>query len=167
MGGQLEFENDTRRLTLGYRDQLESALATRTTWNLFHHALAVPFNLQAATGRARELELGGGLRLPWVPVRAEVAWQSSGPALGSAFRYDRYRAAAGAELTLGRSATLIPQASYARATGAVPPQAAFYLGGGNTLRSLHRDVLGGTGVAIGRVDLIGARDVLSMLHLRH
>lgn len=165
--GRIEYENDTGRLTVGYRDQLESALAIRTTWNLFHHSLAVPFNLPATTGRAHEVELGFGLRLPRLPVRTEATWQGSGPALGSAFRYDRYRAAAGAELTLGRSATLIPQASYARVTGGVPPQAAFYLGGGTTLRSLHRDVLGGTGAALGRLDLIGARDVLTLLHLHH
>jgi len=164
---ELERETPGWRAGVGWRDQLESPLATRTTWNLFGRALARPAVLGAVTGRARELSLSAGARLPVLPLRAELAWQTSGQALGSAFEYRRWRVAAGGDFSLGGAASLVTQAMYGRATGAVVPQAAFYLGGGTTLRSLDRDALGGTGVALARVDLIGAEDVLSLLHLHH
>lgn len=164
---EVEREVSGWRLGVGYRDQLESPLSTSTDWNLFGKDLVVPGNLPAITGRARELEVTGGMRLPVVPARAELAWQSSGPALHSAFRYDRLRFATGADITLGSFASLVPQAMYGRVTGDPPPQAAFYLGGGQTLRTLTTDERGGTGVAVGRVDLIGAVDVLSVLHIPH
>ena len=164
---QVEREVPGWRVGVGYRDELESALSTTTDWNLLHKDLVVPGNLPASTGRARELEVSGGMRLPVVPVRTEVAWQSSGPALHSAFRYDRVRFAAGADISLGSFASFVPQTMYGRVTGDPPPQAAFYLGGGSTLHTLTADERGGTGIAVGRVDLIGTQDVLSVLHLHH
>jgi len=164
---QIEREVPAWRIGVGYRDQLESPLVTTTDWNLLHKDLVVPGNLPAIGGRARELQLTAGARLPVVPARAEIAWQSSGPALHSAFRYDRVRVAAGADISLGTVASLVPQVMYGRVTGDPPPQATFYLGGGNTLRSVHSDQRGGTGVSVGRVDLIGAKDLLAVLHVKH
>src|SRR5262249_7764416 len=44
---------------------------------------------------------------------------------------------------------------------------AFYLGGTRSLRSVHGDTYGGTGLALARVDLIEMPDVLEVLHIPH
>jgi len=61
----------------------------------------------------------------------------------------------------------VPQFSYGRLTGDLPPQASFYLGGSGSLRSLHRDQRGGSGLALAKLDLIGAQDLLALLHIPH
>ena len=61
----------------------------------------------------------------------------------------------------------MPQFAYGRLTGDAVPQAAFYLGGGRTMRSLHRDARAGTGLAVARLELVTAGDVLETLRLPH
>jgi hypothetical protein len=155
----------TWRASLGWRDMLESPLPVTATWNLLHREPAVPTNLPAAFGRAREIELEAGVRLPFdFPFLAEAGGQISDRHLGSAFDYRRMRVAVGAELPIARTASLVPQFSYGRLTGDTIPQSAFYLGGGPTLRSLNRDSRGGTRMALAKLDLIGAGDLLGFMH---
>jgi hypothetical protein len=163
----LERETQTWRAGAGYRDMLESALQTTTTWNFARRDPVVIGNLPAAFGRARELELHAAWRLPRVPVTAEVAHQTSGKAIGSDFEYRRTRVSMSGNFGLGSIASLVPQVEYGRLTESPVPQEAFYLGGARTLRSLPGASRGGTGIALARLDVIGTTDVLAWAHVPH
>jgi len=164
---QLERDGIASELTIGYRNMLESPLATTATWNLFNRTPVVIGNLAATGGRVQELEVYGDQRLSVLPFLVEGSYQTSGPAIGSAFTYDRVRVAMGGDVALGRWLALVPQVAYGIANGDALPQTAFYLGGGPTLRRLDRDILGGTGLAIGRLDLLAVRDMLAAARLPH
>lgn len=160
-------ESATTRLIAGYRDNLERPLRTTTTWNLTNTDLSQVSNLAASRGRARELSLLATARLPLVPVTVEVSHQTSGPSLGSDFDYRRIRATASGEFGLGRLATLVPQVFYGRLSGIPTPQQSFYLGGSHSLRSLSSSARAGTHMAVARLDVIGAFDVLEAMRLPH
>jgi hypothetical protein len=164
---QLERQGTATDLTFGYRNMMESPLTTTATWNLFKRTPAVIGNLAAAGGRAQEFEVYGDHRVSVLPFLLEGSYQTSGSAIGSAFTYDRWRLAAGGDLALGRWLALVPQVAYGISKGDALPQTAFYLGGGPTLRRLNRDILGGTGLAIGRLDLLVVRDVLAAASVPH
>jgi hypothetical protein len=146
---------------------LESPLAVTTTWNLARDPLDVPGNLAAAFGRTRELALATAARLPLLPLRGQITHQMSDKAIGSDFDYRRTRAALGGELALGGHLSFLPQLVYGRLGGDAIPQASFYLGGSRTLRGLTGAELGGTGLALARLDLIGADDLLALAHIPH
>jgi hypothetical protein len=149
----------------GWRDALERPLAATTTWNVFGRGLEQPFNLPAARGRNRELELHAGLR--GSSYGADLSWFDSSHRLGSDFEYQRTRAAAGLDLSLGRAASLVPQIAYGRLAGDAAPQACFYVGGDAASRTFHGDERSGTRFAAAKLELISAGDVLAMLHLPH
>jgi hypothetical protein len=163
----LAHEHGWWRAGAGWRDALQSPLATTATWNLARRSLELPWNLAAAGGRARELDYVAAVRWPRLPLRTELRYQTSSCRLGSDFEYRRYRAAAGLDLSLGRFASLVPQLAYGRLTGDAVPQASFFIGGGGTLRSLHRDERGGTGFAAAKLGLIGTQDLLEVLRVPH
>ena len=165
LDGTLDHTRGPWRARVGWHDVLQSPLATTVTWNVFDEPLISPGNLAAARGRAREADYALGLRWPRVPLVTEVACQTSSRRLGSDFEYRRVRAAAALDLSLGRAAALVPQFAYGRLSGETIPQAAFYLGGSRTMRSLHRDERAGTGLAVARLELIGAADLLETLRL--
>jgi hypothetical protein len=152
---------------LGYRDALESPLGVTTRWNLARDPLDEPGNLPAAFGRARELSLEARVRWPGLPFWSEVAHRTSDRALGSDFDYHRTRVAIGGEIPFAGHISFLPQLAYGRLTGDAVPQASFYLGGSRTLRSLPGAALGGTGLAIARLDVIGVDDLLALAHLPH
>jgi hypothetical protein len=171
----LELPRAWWRASLGYEDVLQRPLAVTATWNLLGRDLEMPDNVQAA--RFRVHELSGGLFAHWprTPLRTE-ATLARGDAFtdrrddpfarsGYAATYTRVRASAGADLTLGRFASLVPQVAYGRLIGddveyGALPQREFYLGGDGTLRSLERERLAGTGMAIGKLTLVVAQPVL-------
>jgi hypothetical protein len=156
------------RVRASWRDMLESPLPVTATWNLFHREPVTRTNLQAAFGRTSEFGLETGLRLPLgFPLQVEVGGQLSDPSLGSAFDYRRVRAALGAEVPVARAFSFVPQFAYGRQEGDAIPQAAFYLGGGPTLKSLNRDARGGTRLAVARLDVFEAPDLLTLLHIKH
>jgi hypothetical protein len=155
------------RASAGYRDLLQSPLRTTTTWTLFGRDLETTANLAATRGRNRELEYAAAAHWPRTPLHTEVDYRTSSRRLGSDFEYRRVRAAAALDLSLGRLASLLPQFSYGHLTGDLPPQASFYLGGRSTLRSLHRDEGGGSGLALAKLDLIAAPDLLALLRIPH
>jgi hypothetical protein len=159
-------ESDGWRFGLAVRDLLESPLPTRTAWNLFNRRLLVGPNLPAAQGRAREIQLTAGARLPVVPIRVEGDYWTSGPGLGSDFAYDRVRLAAGGDLPVGRWASLVPQAAWGFVNGDATPQQAFYLGAGPTLVSVPRDAFGGSSFGLAKLEVVAVRDLLGLLHIR-
>ena len=163
----LERENTLWRAVIGVRDLLESPLGTTATWDMLHRDLIVTPNLPAAFGRAREVHLGGGTRLPAVPFRIEADYWTSGPGLKSDFAYDRVRLALGGDVTAGRWASVVPQAVWGFVNGEATPQQAFYLGAGPTLVSVPRDALGGSSFGIAKLQVIGAGDLLGMLRIPH
>jgi hypothetical protein len=163
----LAHEHGSWRASVGWRDELQSPLVMKATWNLAHRDLELPANLAAVRGRDRELDYAVGIRWPLVPLRTDALYQVSSRHLGSDFEYRRYRASAGLDLSLGRTASLLPQFAYGHLTGAAVPQADFYLGGDATLHTLRQDQRGGTGFAIAKLELITARDVLALLHIPH
>jgi hypothetical protein len=165
--GSVAHQHGWWQASAGYRDLLQSPLPTTATWNLFDRDLELPWNLPATRGRIHEFEYTAAARWPRLPLRTEIGYLTSSRRLGSDFEYRRLHAAAGLDLTLGRRASLVPQFSYGRLTGDLLPQASFYLGGGSTLRSLHRSEQGGTGMALAKLDLIGAQDLLALLRIPH
>lgn len=153
------------RAGVTWRDMLESPLPVTATWNLFKREPATRENLQAAFGRTREIGLDAGVRVPvGFPMKVEAAAHVSDPSIGSAFDYRRVRAAAGAEIPLGRVAAVVPQVAWGRLDGDAIPQASFFIGGSSTIRSLNRDTRGGTRMAIAKLDLIGTGDLFGFLH---
>ncbi len=164
--GSLDHGHGVWRARVAWRDLWHSPLATTASWNLLDRRLVTPGNLAAAPGRTREAGYALSLRWPWLPLVTEVEYQTASRRLGSDFEYRRTRAAAALDLSLGRVAALVPQFAYGRLTGDAVPQAAFYLGGG-TMRSLHRDARAGTGLAVARLELVTAGDLLETLRLPH
>ncbi len=162
----LEHERARWRVGVGFRDQLERPLPVTTTWNLLDRELRVPDNLPAWRGRARELRLSGGVRVPFTPLDLDVRYLTAGRATGSDFEYRRTRLSLGGDLGLGRPLALVPQLVYGRLAGPLVPQAAFYLGGG-TLSTSDGDDRGGSGLALGRLDLVTTFDVLAAARLPH
>lgn len=163
----LQREATTWRAGVTYRDMVDRPLVTTTGWNLAHQALTTFENLPAARGRAREFTIAAAWRMPFVPVTAEIEHATSGTAIGSDFEYRRTRVSASGEFAIGRFAALVPQALYGRVADRLIPQAAFYMGGSHTLRSIETSSLGGAGLALARLDLIGAPDLLELAHLPH
>jgi hypothetical protein len=160
-----ERESDLWRAGIGVRDELDSPLETQATWNLRNRDLIVTPILPATFGRARELQIAGGARVPAIPFRVEGTYWTSGPTLKSDFVYDRLRFAAGGDITLGRFASLVPQATWGFTQDTANPQQAFYLGAGPTLVSVPRDALGGSAMALAKVELIAASDLLALLRI--
>jgi hypothetical protein len=163
--GSVDHSHGAWRVRAGWRDLLQSPLATTASWNLLDQPLTSPGNLAAARGRTREAGYAVSLRWPRLPLVTEAEYQTSSRRLGSDFEYRRTRAAAALDLALGRVAALVPQFAYGRLSGEAVPQAAFYLGGSRTMRSLHRDERAGTGLAIAKLELLGAGDLLETLRL--
>ena len=155
------------RAAIEYRDRLESPLAVTTRWNLTRSALAAGDNLAASPGRARELAFAGDLRLAGLPFHAQLNHQVSDEAIGSDFDYRRARLALGGEIVAGGRVSLVPQIVYGRLAGDPVPQAAFFLGGSRTLKSLRSDSLGGTAIAVARLELIGVDDLLALARIPH
>lgn len=162
-----ERERERWRAGVGFRDMLESPLPVTAGWTLRKKALAVPDNLPAAFGRAREARFEVAWLWPRFPIQTEIQHQSSGDAIGSDFEYRRTRVASAATLGLGAHFSLVPQAVYGRVTGRPTPQSSFYMGGESSLRSVAGAALGGTSLALARVDLLGVDDVLTLAHVPH
>ena len=165
--GSLTHPHGWWRASAGFRDLLQSPLRTTATWNLFNQALERPGNLAAAYGRTHELGYEASAHWPGLPLLTEIAYQTSSRRLGSDFEYRRVRVAAGLDLTLGRFASLVPQFAWGRLTGDEVPQAAFYLGGSHTLRSLSYAATGGTRIAFARLEFMMVRDLLEVAHIPH
>ena len=151
---------------VGWRNELESPLVTTTFWTLTGSDLDLVPNTPAAFGRASELRLNAGAKLPWAPFTLDATMWNAGGALGGDHAYHRYRAAAGGGLALGRRFALAPQFEYARLTGGAPPQDLLYLGGMYSLLTVESQSLAGTGRAVGRVELLMQDDLLSAFGLR-
>lgn len=164
---RLEREAATWKAGVRYRDMVEKPLVTTTGWDLLHHELAVFDNLPAAAGRVREVTFEGSWRLPFAPVTTEVEHVTSGAGIDSDFEYRRTRVSASGEFPVGRVAALVPQGMYGRLYDRLVPQQAFYLGGTHTLRSMETSALGGAAMALARVDLIGAPDLLESAGIPH
>jgi hypothetical protein len=165
--GSLERENRTWHAGLAIRDVLESAAETRATWNLLNRDLVITENLPATTARVRELGLGAGTRLAGLPLWVQGDYWTAGPALSSALAYDRVRVAAGGDLSIGRVASVVPQAAWGFVNGDQAPQDAFYLGAGPTLVSVPRDAQGGSSFGIAKLAVVSPADLLQALHLPH
>src|SRR5262249_33497038 len=71
------------RAEAGYRDMLETPIATSATWNLVNAEPSVIENLPATRGRDHEFSLAAGVRLPRLPVRCEIGYASSSGSIGS------------------------------------------------------------------------------------
>lgn len=155
-----------RWVEAGYRNELESPLATTTTWSLFGGEPGLLENAPAAPGRASELRVGGGMALPWAPFTVQGTVWNAGGALGGDLGYHRYRLAVGGGLGLGSLFALAPQLEYGRLTGGAPAQDVFYVGGRHSLLTVESHALAGTGRAVGRVELLMHDDVFTVLGLR-
>ena len=107
------------------------------------------------------------VRVPRTLFLAEGACHLASERLGSDFDYRRVRLALGGELPLGRAASLVPQLTWGRLGGDAVRQASLYLGGSHSVRSLEGGLTGGTGKALGRLDLIGSADLLERLRIPH
>lgn len=162
---ELRLSGESAFAGLAWRDQLESALPYTTSWTLFGGDPTLPYNTPAAFGRAREWSLQGDATIPGTRFRANGAYWTSDPRIGSDFRYRRTRLIVGGDVSLGEHLALVPQATYGRLRADALPQDAFFLGGSTTLRSLDRNELTGTGMTFARVDLILVDDLREMLHL--
>lgn len=160
-------ESEFTRVTFMFRDMLEKPLETVATWNLMNRPLDIVDNLQAEYGRAVEVGLGVGGRLPLLPVNAEAMYLTSDSRLGGDLEYQRLRIAANGQWGVGRVATFVPQVLYGRLRGDALPQESFYIGGGRTLRSIQGGLRAGTGIAVARADLIGTPDILALAHIPH
>lgn len=154
------------RVTLGYRNELESPLVTTATWNLVNSPLDLVTNFPAALGRTSEAQVHLYGDLPRLPIKLEASMWNAGGALGGDLGYHRYRGAAGGAIGLGRHFALAPQAEYGRLFGAALPQDIFYSGGQHSLVTVTPQSLQGTGYSSGRAELIMHDDLLQMLRLR-
>ena len=147
------------------RDELESPLATTTTWTLFGHTPVVIENAAATSARVHEVGAQAGVRLAHVPLTLEgYAW-SAGGVLGGDLDYRRVQFATGGALALGPHITFAPEFEYGRLAGTAVPQDAFYLGGA-TLRSLDARTLQGTGRASAHADFIVTDALQAMLGMQ-
>ncbi|MEO5987932.1 MAG: hypothetical protein ABIU54_11120 [Candidatus Eisenbacteria bacterium] len=165
--GLLVRETASGRLSLAYRDQLESSRPTSTTWNLLGRELALVPNGPAGFGRAREAAIEGDFQVPKLPLRLQLQHWTAGRATNSGFTYRRTRIALGGDVGLTRHIAVAPQLEWGRLRGEALPQEAFYLGGSSSLRSLERNELHGAGKAFGRVDALLMDDVLQLLRIPH
>ncbi len=163
----LEREAATWRAIAAFRDMLESPLATTTTWNLANATPKVIDNLPARLGRTHEFDLEGAARLPLVPLTGEARWASASHAAGSALEYRRVRLGLAGDFAIGHRIAIVPQLAYGRLTQGAVPQEEFYLGGSHTLRSVEGGSRGGTGMALARLDLIEAPDLLELARIPH
>lgn len=150
---------------LTWRDQLESARTTTSTWTLFGDGPVVPQNDPAATGRVREANLALVTTLPGTRLRMAYNQWTSSPALGSAFDYRRLRVDMGGDVSIGDHLGLVSQVSYGRLHGEAVPQAAFVLGGVHSLRTLEADPESGTGAVFARSELVLVDDLRRVLRL--
>lgn len=155
------------RVSAAFRSRLDAPLSTTTTWNLLDRLPEVVSNAPATRGRVRLLEIEIATRLPPLPLRLEAIGQSSVDGLGSEFAYRRMRARVAGEVALGRVASLVPEVEYGRLIGDVVPQASFFLGGSESLRSLESRTYAGTRRAFGRLDAIFIPDLLSLARVPH
>ncbi len=156
--------------TLGvrYRDNVDKPLATTTSWNLLDNDLRRFDNLQASYGRVHEIEFAAVAdAAPVAPIHAELIHQTSGNTIGSDFEYRRTRVALSGNVGVGRSWSFVPQAAYGRLNGNPIPQAAFFLGGSRSMRSLSSGDRAGTSFTFGRLEFIGTRDILEVLRIPH
>jgi hypothetical protein len=151
-----------------YRDNVDKPLQTTASWNLLDNDLRRFDNLQATYGRAHEFEFAVVADAhPLLPVHAEVIHQTSGDAIGSDFETRRTRVAVSGDIGVGRSWSFVPQAAYGRLNGDPIPQAAFFIGGSRSMRSLSTGDRAGTAFSFGRLELIGTRDILEVLRIPH
>ena len=161
----LRRETPAMRLEFSGRDELESPQEVTTTWNLYRRDPVVEFNLPARLARVRELGVEVCTRIPGTPAFVEFESNFADDAWGSDLTYTRLRAAVAAELPIGGVAGLVPQATMGRLDGRDIPQAAFFLGGATSLRSIPGWALAGTRKALARVDLLTAPKLFEPLHL--
>jgi hypothetical protein len=157
----------TSRVEASYRLAREHPLDLTTVWNLEHDPLDVPYNLHASEGQVSEVGFDARTHIPHLPLSGQLTYYVSDGALGSDFDYRRARIALGGDLTVARHLSILPQLAYGRQYGTALSQEAFFIGGGSTLRSLPIQSFGGTGTAVARLDLIGADDLLALMHLAH
>ncbi len=157
---RIEREAHSVRVGLAYRNQLESPLITTTSWNLAHDPLLRPENRPGTLRRIREAELEATWRVPRIPLWLEGEGRISDAAIGSRSDYQRLRFAAASDIALGRWATATGQATYGRVWGETLPQNAAYLGGSQTLRSVTRGDIVGSGRVFGRIEVIETPDLL-------
>ncbi len=165
--GRIWREGATHRLGLQYRDVLETPRAVTATWSLTGKRAVIPFNVPAVRGRASEFEFEALWRVPATPLIVQALHANASRKLGGSLGYRRTLLSAGANIGLGRSLSLLPQAEYGTLRGNALPQEAFYLGGSHTLRSLNSEALGGSNIAVARIDLVTVRDVLALAHIPH
>jgi hypothetical protein len=163
----LEAEHSWWRGLLTYRDMLESPLPVTARWDLIGSSLAVDDNLAATPGHVHELGYRLGVRTPLQPLTVEAEYATSSEKIGSDFEYRRTRLGVAGDFGLGRSFALVPQVTYGRLSGAMVPQAALYLGGSHSLRSLEGGALGGTGLALAKIELHELPDLLEVLRIPH
>ena len=163
----LTYERSAWHGTLGWRDAIEIAQATTTSWNFVSRPLDPFENLAASHGRAREAMAALGGTLGRLPLQFEGSYRASSPQLGSDFDYRLARIALGADLSLGRTSALVPQAVFAQVNGDALPQESFYLGGVSTLTTLRTARLAGSSAVLARLDWIGTRDLLALAHIPH
>jgi hypothetical protein len=150
-----------------YEDWFESPLTVTSYWNLLKRPLVVPYNIPAASGRMRGFSTELGARLPRLPVRAGLDFDLASRPLGGDFDYGRLRLSLAGEFPILGFLSLLPQMRYGLLEGDAVPQAAFYLGGPRSLRSLYTNSRAGTGLAIARLDVVQGGDLLALLHLPH
>jgi hypothetical protein len=151
----------------GYRDMVETPRAVTRSNGPFGSTLDPGDNLAATGGRAREYVFSAWQTAPRLPVTGEIEYRTSRRALGSDFEYRLTRAALGSEFAIGRWSSLVMHGVYGRASGDVPAQSHFFTGGPFALEARGTERLGGTGVALGRVDWIGTQDILALAHIPH
>jgi hypothetical protein len=153
--------------SVAFRNHLESPLPVTARWSLTNDPLTVSDNVQATRARVQELGYALAARVPYTNFTAEANYWTSAHSIGSNLEYRRSRFALGGDVGLGRALALVPQFVYGHMSGDAVPQEAFYLGGTRSLRSIHGDTFGGTGLVLARVDLIEMPDVLEVLHIPH
>lgn len=167
VSARIERERPTWRLSATFRAMDESPLDVTTTWNLAGATPVVPDNVAATRGRNHEFEYEATARLPRLPFTAEVNYTTSGHSIGSDFEFRRTHVTLSGDVRATRWLSLVPQAVYGRLTGQMAPQDAFYLGGSRSLRAIEGYSLGGTGVALARLDAIFLPDLLELARLPH
>jgi hypothetical protein len=168
-GFQAKIEREIPRggLSAAYRDMVETPRAVTTHVGPFGNTLEPRDNLAATAGRAREAAFGAWANAPRLPITGEIEYRTSARAMGSDFEYRMTRAALGSEISLGRWSSIVVHGIYGRESGDVPVQSQFFAGGPFALEAHGTERLGGTRVALGRVDWIGTRDVLALAHIPH
>lgn len=164
---RIGFSHDQGWAGMIVRNHLESPLPVTATWNLLDRTPRLTDNLPARRLRIRELEWSALRQFGKWPLWGEVQLAVSDEVLGSGADYQRYRVVGAAQLPLGRHVAAVPQLVWGRLNGAPLPQASFYLGGSRTLRQLSGYSLGGTRLALARLDLIALPDLLALARIPH